>query len=76
MAEMRLIDAGRLKEVIDKNFYHTGAAEVIQQIIDKQPTAIVYCKECTLYGHCFTADIFDFTGYDNGFCAAGKKAGE
>ena len=36
---MRLINADRLKEVIDKNFGHTGAAEVMQQIIDKQPTA-------------------------------------
>ena len=36
---MRLIDADRLKEVLDKNFGHTGGAEVIRQIIDKQPTA-------------------------------------
>lgn len=36
---MRLIDADRLKEVLEKNFGHTGGAEVMSQIIDKQPTA-------------------------------------
>lgn len=36
---MRLIDADRLKEVLDRNFSHTGGAEVMRQIIDKQPTA-------------------------------------
>jgi hypothetical protein len=36
---MRPIDADRLKEVLDRNFSHTGGAEVIRQIIDKQPTA-------------------------------------
>ena len=36
---MRLIDADRLKEVLDRNFNHTGGAEVMRQIIDKQPTA-------------------------------------
>ena len=36
---MRLIDADRLKEVLDRNFNHTGGAEVMYWIIDKQPTA-------------------------------------
>lgn len=36
---MRLIDADRLKEVLDRNFGHTGGAKVMCQIIDKQPTA-------------------------------------
>lgn len=36
---MRLIDADRLIEVLDRNFGHTGGAEVMYQIIDKQPTA-------------------------------------
>lgn len=36
---MRLIDADRLKEVLDRNFGHTGGVEVVCQIIDKQPTA-------------------------------------
>lgn len=36
---MRLIDSDRLKEVMNKNFSHTGGAEVMCQIIDKQPTA-------------------------------------
>ncbi len=36
---MKLIDADRLKEVLDRNFSHTGGAEVMSQIIDKQPTA-------------------------------------
>lgn len=36
---MRLIDADRLKEVLDRNFNHTGGAEVMYQIIDKQPIA-------------------------------------
>lgn len=35
---MRLIDADRLKEVLDRNFSHTGGSEVMCQIIDKQPT--------------------------------------
>lgn len=35
---MRLIDADRLKEVLDRNFNHTGVAEVMCQLIDKQPT--------------------------------------
>lgn len=36
---MRLIDVDRLKEVLDRNFSHTGWAEAMCQIIDKQPTA-------------------------------------
>lgn len=36
---MRPIDADRLKEVLDRNFSHTGGAKVMCQIIDKQPTA-------------------------------------
>lgn len=36
---MRLIDADRLIEVLDRNFGHTGGVEVMYQIIDKQPTA-------------------------------------
>lgn len=36
---MRLIDVDRLKEVLARNFSHTGGAEVMCQIIDKQPTA-------------------------------------
>lgn len=35
---MKVIDADRLKEVLDRNFSHTGGAEVMCQIIDKQPT--------------------------------------
>lgn len=35
---MRLIDADREKEVLDRNFGHTGGAEVMCQIIDEQPT--------------------------------------
>lgn len=59
---MRLIDADRLKEVLDRNFSHTGGAEVMCQIIDKQPTAYDIdkvvkqldkasdCYECTEQG--------------------------
>lgn len=36
---MRLIDADRLIEVLDRNFGHTARARVMRQIIDKQPTA-------------------------------------
>lgn len=36
---MRLIDADRLKEVLNRNFSHTGGSEVMCQIIDKQLTA-------------------------------------
>lgn len=36
---MRLIDADRLIEVLDRNFTHTGGAKIMRQIIDKQPTA-------------------------------------
>lgn len=59
---MRLIDADRLKEVVSRNFSHTGGAEVMCQIIDKQPTAYDIdkvvkrldkasdCYECTEQG--------------------------
>ena len=36
---MRLIDADKLKEVLEKNFGHTGGASVLAQLIDAQPTA-------------------------------------
>jgi hypothetical protein len=59
---MRPIDADRLKEVLNRNFGHTGGAKVMCQMIDKQPT--VYdidkiikqldkasdCYECTEQG--------------------------
>ena len=35
---MRIIDADRLKEVLEKNFGHTGGASVLEQLIDEQPT--------------------------------------
>ena len=35
---MRLIDADRLKEVLGRNFNYTDVAEMMCQIIDKQPT--------------------------------------
>lgn len=35
---MRAIDADRLKEVLEKNFGHTGGASVLAQLIDSQPT--------------------------------------
>ncbi|MBS4857147.1 hypothetical protein [Eubacterium callanderi] len=35
---MRLIDADRLKLVLEKNFGEIGGNNVLQQIIDKQPT--------------------------------------
>lgn len=35
---MRLIDADRLKFVLEKNFGHTGGASVLEQLIDEQPT--------------------------------------
>lgn len=59
---MRLIDADRLKEVLDRNFSHTGGVELMCQIIDKQPTAYDIdkvvkqldkasdCYECTEQG--------------------------
>ena len=34
----RPIDADRLKEVLEKNFGHTGGASVLAQLIDAQPT--------------------------------------
>lgn len=36
---IRLIDANRLKNVLEKNFGHTGGAAVLSQLIDEQPTA-------------------------------------
>ena len=35
---MRPIDADRLKEVLERNFGHTGGASVLAQLIDVQPT--------------------------------------
>lgn len=34
----RLIDADRLKVVLEKNFGHTGGASVLEQLINVQPT--------------------------------------
>lgn len=34
----RLIDADRLKEVIERNFGHTGGADVMRQLIDAAPS--------------------------------------
>lgn len=58
---MRLIDADTLKEAVSRNFAYTRA-EVMRQIIDKQPTAYDIdkvvkrldkasdCYECTEQG--------------------------
>ncbi len=35
---MRPIDAEKLKEVLERNFGHTGGASVLAQLIDAQPT--------------------------------------
>ena len=35
----RLIDADRMKDVLDKNFGHTSGAVVLANLIDMQPTA-------------------------------------
>ena len=37
--EVRLIDANRMKIVLEKNFGGTGGAAVLAQLIDMQPTA-------------------------------------
>lgn len=37
---MRIIDADRLKEVLERNFGHTGGADVLRQLIDIQPTVV------------------------------------
>jgi hypothetical protein len=34
----RMIDADKLKEVLEKNFGHTGGASVLAQLIDAQDT--------------------------------------
>ena len=39
MMEQRLIDANRLKHVLDINFGGFGGAAVLAQLIDVQPTA-------------------------------------
>lgn len=36
--EERLIGANRLKEVLERNFGHTGGASVLAQLIDNAPT--------------------------------------
>ena len=36
----RLIDADTLKEVLERNFGHTGGASVLAQVIDARPTVI------------------------------------
>lgn len=50
---MRLIDADRLKDVLEKNFGHTGGADVLRQLIDIQPTVdampVIRCKDCIYY---------------------------
>lgn len=59
---MRLIDADRLIEVLNRNFSHMGGVKIMRQIIDKQPTAYDIdkvvkrldkasdCYECTEQG--------------------------
>lgn len=37
---MRIIDADRLKEVLERNFGHTYGADVLRQLIDIQPTVV------------------------------------
>ena len=34
----RAVDADLLKEVLERNFGHTGGADVLKQLIDAQPT--------------------------------------
>lgn len=46
----KLISAERLKQVLDKNFGHTGGAAVLEQLIDIAPAVdaveVVRCKDC------------------------------
>ena len=50
---MRIGDLDRLKEVLERNFGHTGGAAVMRQLIDNAPTIDpvhaaggCYCREC------------------------------
>lgn len=46
----KLISADRLKQVLDKNFGHTGGAAVLEQLIDIAPAVdaveVVRCYQC------------------------------
>lgn len=45
----RLIDADRLKDVLEKNFGHTCGAAVLAQLIDVAPTVLEKEKENEFY---------------------------
>ena len=47
---MRAIDADKLKEVLEKNFGHTGGASVLAQLIDAQDTIQPELQYKTDYG--------------------------
>ena len=48
----RYIDADRLLLVLQKNFGHTGGADTVKQLIDKQPTAdVVEVRDCAKCKH-------------------------
>lgn len=78
----KLISAERLKQVLDKNFGHTGGAAVLEQLIDIAPAVdaveVVRCKECRYDGdenECPLIAKFDNVG-DYDFCSYGKRREE
>ena len=55
----RLIDANRLKIVLEKNFGHTGGANTLTQLIDAQPTVQPEWNNHTVA--CLLAELFNDT---------------
>jgi hypothetical protein len=79
--DMRLIDADAkgLQQRININF-GSVTRFIVKSILKDAPTIdavpVVRCKDCYLHGECMTEDAFHWSGIQNPYCAAGKKAGE
>lgn len=76
----KLISAERLKQVLDKNFGHTGGAAVLEQLINIAPAVdaveVTYCDQCSNHGHCIPEDTFRLAGVEKPFCCVGGRREE
>lgn len=78
---MTLIDADRLRRVLNKNFGGIGGELALEQLIEKQPTVdavpVVRCGECKLHGSCTFEETLITARLDESrrYCGAGKRKG-
>ena len=77
---MRLIDADALERKGIQFEMYGGARFIALGSVRTAPTIdavpVVRCKDCYLHGECMTEDAFHWSGIQNPYCAAGKKAGD